>query len=168
MEDISVSTIVKVDTTITVTSDTPTSNVVVDSAEPVTVLSSGSQGPQGIPGNSITYEVSVAGGTMSGHRMVTVNESGKLIYADNTIASHANKVLGMITSAVVLDDIVNVYTTKTVTEMSWSWNIDEPLYLSTNGTITQVPPTTGFLLIVGFAVTSTKIFLDIGSPIILA
>lgn len=168
MDDLSVSTIVKLDTTITVTSETPNNAVVLESPEILTVVSGGSQGPPGIPGSAFTYEVAVAGTTLGGHRMVTTNASGKLIYADSSISGHANKVMGMITNATTLDELVNVYTTGTITEMSWSWNIDEPLYLSTNGQLTQTPPTTGFLLIVGFPVTSTKIFIDLVSPIILA
>lgn len=168
MDDLSVSTIVKLDTTITVTSETHNNAVVIESPETLTVLSGGSQGPPGIPGSAFTYEVAVAGSTLGGHRMVTTDAQGKLIYADSSIPGHANKVMGMVINASTLDDVVNVYTTGTITEMSWSWDIDEPLYLSINGQLTQTPPTTGFLLIVGFAVTSTKIFIDLVTPIILA
>jgi hypothetical protein len=166
--DIQSSIVVEGSNSNTVT-NSDTSNVVSENNITDTVVSSGgSQGPQGIQGNAFTYEMMMSGSIMSGHRMVTVNTNGKLIYADSTVPSHASRVIGIIISSVVVDELTQVYITGSVEEPSWTWDINEPIYLSTNGQLTQTPPLTGFLLIVGFPITSTKIFIDLVTPIILA
>ena len=128
----------------------------------------GPQGIQGIPGPtggvSLIYPAGVA---LGGHRMVILDDAGLAVYADNTIAAHANKVLGMTTGAASLGASATIQTGGELTEPSWTWTLDVPIYLSANGLLTQTPPTTGFSLIVGFPITATKIFINLREPIFL-
>ena len=104
---------------------------------------------------------------MSGHRMVVLNDNQQVIYASNLNPLHANKVLGMTIGAVISGDI-GVQTGGPLEESSWDWILNVPIWLNDSGLMIQVPPTSGFSLIVGFPITFKEIFIDIREPIILA
>ena len=127
----------------------------------------GPQGAQGIPGpvggSALQYP---AGAALSGHRMVVL-EAGLAIYADKDTPAHAGKVLGMTTGAAALGELATIQTGGELTEPSWAWTLDQPIFVGVTGTLTQTPPATGFVLTVGFPITATKIFLAIGEPTIL-
>jgi hypothetical protein len=145
-------------TEITTTTDTVTT---------IEYISVGPQGPPGTGGGSSDLSI-VAAVALGGHRIVVPDENGKAIYADNTILSHANKVLGMTTGAVAESGTATVRIEGEITESSWTWTLDIPVWLSTNGLMTQTPPTTGFSLIIGFPISATKLFIDIREPIFLS
>jgi hypothetical protein len=42
-----------------------------------------------------------------------------------------------------------------ITEGSWTWTLGQEVFLSTNGLLTQTPPTSGFLEGVGFPLSPT-------------
>ena len=42
----------------------------------------------------------------------------------------------------------------------WSWDTSKPIYLGSDGLPTQVPPTTGLMLIVARPATPTKIYIN--------
>jgi hypothetical protein len=84
-----------------------------------------------------------------------LNDIGEAIYADNTILSHANKILGMTTEATL---------TGAITDSSWSWVLNTPIWLSSSGLLTQVAPVTGFSLIVAFPISTTKIYINLREP----
>lgn len=107
---------------------------------------------------------SVAGEDLSGHRMVRI-ESGSAWYASNADQSHAGKVAGITTGAAVATDPVSVQTQGLMTEPSWSWT-PGPVYLGADGALTQTPPTSGFLLIVGRAIDTTKLLIGIQTPVL--
>lgn len=137
----------------------------------------GPRGPQGEPGVkgdkgdpggiTITRTTSTA---ISGHRMVLLDGSGLVDYASNTSLSHATRIVGMTTNAAALGDSVNIAMYGEVTEPSWNWDISKPVYLGGDGYLTQVEPsapTAKFSVVVGFPVTPTTLFINIGIPITL-
>jgi hypothetical protein len=135
------------------------------------VIFGGEQGPSGPPGppgptggDALQYQ---AGEALGGHRMVVLDDTGKAIYADNTVLSHANKVLGMTTGAASMGYTAMIQTGGEMTEPSWSWVLDTPIWLSSSGMLTQVAPVTGFSLIVAFPITATKVFINLHEPIFL-
>lgn len=152
-----------------VVSEEESSTEIKTTTDTVTTIESISVGPQGPPGTGGTSsDLSiVAAIVLGGHRIVVPDSNGKAIYADNTISSHANKVLGMTTGAVAEGGTATVKTVGEITEVSWSWTLDTPVWLSANGLMTQTPPTTGFSLIIGFPISETKLFLDLREPIFL-
>jgi len=125
------------------------------------------QGEKGEPGTAagmiIEYPIEYP---VSGHRIVVLNADSKVIYADNTEPTHANKVLGMTTGAATVGD-VPVQRGGRLIEPSWSWILDTPIWLSSSGLMTQTPPSTGFSMIVGFPITATEIFIGIREPLFL-
>jgi len=128
-------------------------------------------GPEGIAGPTgpagatvLTY---TAGVNLSGHRMVVLDDSALVIYADITVAAHVSKVVGMTTGAAMAGADATIQTGGELIEPSWSWTLNIPIWLSTDGLLTQVAPVSGFSLIVGFPITATKIFISIREPIFL-
>lgn len=125
----------------------------------------GRQGEPGVSGAShiLTYP---AGEILSGHRMVVLND-GEAFYADSTILNHANRVVGMTTGAAMLGADVPIHTEGEITEPSWNWTLDVPVWLGLTGLLTQVVPTSGFSLIIGFPLSAVKLFISIREPIFL-
>ena len=125
------------------------------------------KGDRGVPGATagMTVEYPVAY-PMSGHRIVVLDGNQQAIYASNLTPSHAFKIVGMTTMAVISGDIP-IQTGGPLTETSWNWILDIPIWLSEDGLMTQTPPTSGFSLIVGFPNSQTSMFIDIHEPVML-
>lgn len=112
----------------------------------------------------------IAGENLSGHRMVLVNTSHEAIYASNDNLAHADSVFGLTTNAALTGNAVEVVREKEVQEPSWSWVVGGAIYLGANGALIQSAPVSPalFLLCVGFATATDRMFVSVGTPIILA
>ncbi len=141
--------------------------LVVEGDEQVTLLETGTQGPAGAPGQPGEATLSlVAGGPIGGHRVVR-SLAGVAVYADQNTVPDAVCVLGISKGAASAGAEVQVQLMGTMDEPSWSWTPDQPLFVGPAGTLTQTPPATGYRLIVGVALTATKINIGLKMPIIL-
>ena len=133
----------------------------------------GPSGPRGLPGvsgnSSYNYPCLE---NMSGHRAVILDSSGtKVIYASSDTLSHGNAVIGISTNAAIANDNVMVIRDGAMMEPSWTWIPDQAVYLGLDGVLTQTPPSYPsdlFLLVIGFSVNPTTLFIKIGEPIILS
>lgn len=147
------------------------SSVVLEPLEAATIVVTGGIGPRGLPGRDAQAYSLVSNNTLGGQRFLYVNSLGTLSYASNDLADSANSILGFSTQSVVPGGSVSLINNQEVTESSWSWVPNLPIYLAQNGLFTQTPPSqsTGalFSLIVAFPVSATKIFIRLGSPIFL-
>lgn len=121
----------------------------------------------GFTGNEVvSYEAATA---LLQYRAVVINSSGKAIYADNTINAHGTKVLGItLEAAAAPGDAVNIRNYGQVENALWSWVLDTPIYLDTDGQLTQTAPTSGFRLQVAFPISPIRIFIDINDPVYLS
>ena len=142
--------------------------ITTDAVDIIEIVSAGivpgPKGADGLPGGStLSYP---AGEVLSGHRMVVL-ENGELFYASKDVAAHATKVLGMTVGATMQSEIAEVQTGGEIVEPSWAWTLDVPVWLSVNGLLSQVPPTSGFSLIIGFPISSTKLLIRISEPLFL-
>lgn len=129
----------------------------------------GVPGIQGIPGEAGTYS-NIAGTVLSGHRVVMLNQSAKVIYANSTDINAIRYILGITLNAAPYNELVNVKMIGIITEPSWNWDTTLPIYLGSNGQLTQIIPTyptSSFLLVVGNPITQQSIYVNIGFPIIL-
>lgn len=90
--------------------------------------------------------------TLSGHRAVTCNRDGMLIYADKDTPEHGHKLLGITTHAAESGSFCTVLRYGELTEPSWSWETDKPVFVGEAGMLTQTPPETGFSVIIGFPI----------------
>lgn len=117
------------------------------------------------PLNEISSEVVYkSGGNLSGHRAIKI-EDNKAYYASNTILSDAYKIIGISTGASMIDEDCIINTFGELTEPSWNWEEGKPIFLGTNGTLTQTCPSSGFILQIATVINSKKIFIDIKIPL---
>jgi hypothetical protein len=159
-------TTVKISSSDVVTVDTSDS-IRVETPEQLVVVSSGTQGPPGIPGDSINYVHMVAGQNLSGHRAVYTNNAGKLEYADKDIAISADRLVGITTGAANTDSIAEVQIVGLLEEPSWNWDISGLIYIGSSGILTQSIPSSGYYYSIAFPVTPTKIFINKQPPIVI-
>lgn len=110
-----------------------------------------------------SQETVEASENLGGHRVVTVEG----YYASKDTDTDKFKILGLTTGAVSIGATATVQTFGRITESSWNWTVGDPVFLSTNGQLTQTIPTTGFRQIIGIPITTTTLFVDISEPIIL-
>ena len=146
-----------------------TSTIEILYSNPAVAIEVIQQGPPGVDGEDGGSIDTTSGESLSSNRLVYVEKSdGKVYYADNTNTDHLHSVLGITQTAVGAEESVNVLYFGLKTNTGWAWNmtIDTSLYLSTNGLLTQTPPTTGFLMPVGFATTATTAFIRLDTPTI--
>lgn len=149
----------------------PAQQVVVADRTVAGVVAVGQQGPAGPqgdigPAGGSAIDV-VAGAALGGHRVVYLDANHKAQYASNQTASHALIALGLTLGAAALDETVSVQRSGEVTEPSWSWTLEQPVYLGANGLLTQTAPTSPALFqrIVGFPTAATKLFLALREPV---
>ncbi len=109
----------------------------------------------------------IASAALSGHRVVRSLGATQVAYADPSNVSHATHVLGMTTHAAAFSSPIDVLTFGEIEESSWSWVPDGLIYFAANGVLTQVSPVAGFTQVVGFALSSTKIMVELRAPIML-
>lgn len=133
---------------------------------PVIVVTQGLQGPPGIPGQQfISYLTAQA---LGGQRVVYLFAAGLVDYLDPNNLLHCLSLTGLTMGAAGAGATVLVQAFGEMTEPSWAWTPEQPVYAGANGVLTQVLPTGGCVLILGIAVTPTTLFLNPQFPIVLA
>lgn len=100
---------------------------------------------------------------LGGHRIVTVDG----YYADCNDINTMYKVAGLIISASASGNEVDAYIKGEITESSWNWELGKPLFLGSNGLLTQELPVTGYILKLGIPKLNNTILLDINQQIII-
>ena len=97
------------------------------------------------------------------YKMVALNANGETILASALQLTQVDKILG------ILDNSGQTVTFGSVTNPSWTWTPDQALYLGGNGEIVTTSTVDGasFSLKIGYAITSTKAFIKIGTPVVL-
>jgi len=128
----------------------------------VALLAVAKQGPPGKDGNPLLKKICAT--NISGHKAVTVDNSGKVIYADNSIPSHATKVVGVTITAGLANQEVTIVPNGEIIEPTFNWLPDIPVFLGPNGLLTQTVPTAGFILMLGFPTSQTSMVVDIKAP----
>lgn len=127
-------------------------------------------------GNRLTVNVSgstastmsgtyIASETMGGHRVVRSTGAGEVGYADSSTAGHGDDTVGITTSAVGIGENVEVLHNGYIYFIGWAWTVGQPIFLGTNGLLTQTPPSSGFVQVVGHAADTDTMFLSIETPI---
>ena len=136
--------------------DCPTKTVVIDE---------GARGPRGL--SDLFFLNRIANSNLGGHRAVISNEDGTLDYADSSNVGHLGKVLGIIVRSTLAGQRVDVIRGGLLEFEGWSFDTDLPVYLATNGLLTQNPASAGFSQILGFAESPAGLFVNLREPILL-
>lgn len=132
------------------------------------VVSRGGTGRPGPPGQSgATYLTYVADGAIGGQRVVRATTAGKVGYVDPSDPAQAHAAIGLTMGAATDGASINVQFSGEMTEPSWAWAANQPIFAGANGVPTQTPPTTGFQAAIGVAISATSLVIQIKSPIVL-
>ncbi|GAA5785661.1 hypothetical protein [Chitiniphilus shinanonensis] len=127
----------------------------------------GRQGPPGPAG-----PIGPAGGsaftrrrgeTLSALRVV-YEQAGEVFALDYRDAAHIGQLLGLTLTAGDAGSEVDVQRSGAIDDAGWSWT-PGPVWLGVAGALTQVPPADGFDVLVGAAVSATRLILDVSDPI---
>src|SRR6476619_1584763 len=99
----------------------------------------------------------IAAQAIAGHRAVVLNEANELVYASNEVLTHAYGPLYLSLNAASAGDSVAIARDGLVQESSWIWQPEHPIFLSTEGQLTQdlaqIRSVPGFLLTVAIALS---------------
>lgn len=127
------------------------------------VQNAGLEGPAGADGDIVTL---TANGALGGQRVVIGDGLGGASYADSSNTAHRGKVIGITTAAAIDTAPVTIRVAGEMEELAWSWSIGE-VYFNSSGVLTQTPPASGFVQVVGTAIAPTKIAVNVQVPILL-
>ena len=97
------------------------------------------------------------------YKVVALNATANTVLASALDIAQVDKVLG------VLDVSGETVTFGSITNVSWAWTPEQSLYLGSNGDIVATSTINGaaFSLKLGYAISATKAFIKIGTPIVL-
>ena len=116
-------------------------------------------------GGGATESLNVEFDNSSGvaYKVVALNVSANTVLASALDIAQVDKVLG------VLDVSGETVTFGSITNVSWAWTPEQSLYLGSNGDIVTTSTINGavFSLKLGYAISATKAFIKIGTPIVL-
>ena len=99
-----------------------------------------------------------AGEDIGGHRAVIIS-GGQAFHADHTDTTQIGQYAGITSGAATTGNPVTVHHDGELEEASWTWT-PGPIYVSTNGTLTQTKPTTGWIMNAAVALTATRILIQ--------
>lgn len=137
--------------------------LVEPTAAPAVVVAAGTQGPQGrqgVPGPEAGAAFQrVAGETLSALRVI-YELAGEVFGLDARDGEHVDQLLGVTLTAAQPGDAINVQRSGAIDDAGWSW---QPglVWLGADGALTQQPPVDGFAVLIGTAVSATRITLNI-------
>lgn len=118
----------------------------------------GDKGDTGASGALSSYSY-IAGEALGGHRGIVI-DNNIAYHADNTNLNHINKPIGISSNSSSLGGNVTVVFFGELEEVSWNWDITKPIFIGTNGLLTQIPTISGFSCIIATPITTTKIFIE--------
>lgn len=136
--------------------------VVRQQTRTVAVAAPGPQGPAGPAGGAVIERT--ANAALGGHRVVRSIGVALVDYASSDNPVHGDDTLGLTITAAQAGASVDVLRNGAVTFNGWAWSAGEPVFLAVNGGLTQVPPSEGFVQVIGHAESPTTLFLDIQPP----
>ena len=128
------------------------------------LVEQGGQGPPGVPGPAGGSALQrLAGETLSALRLV-YELDGEVFALDSGDADHIDMLLGITLTAAAAGEPVNVQRSGVIDDGGWSWTPGR-VWLGVDGRLTQTPPVAGYDVLIGSAVSATRITLNITDPI---
>ena len=133
------------------------------------VVTRGIPGPQGRPGEPGPAGGAalqrLAGEPLSALRVVWEDELGYVRALDASDEAHVFRLLGLTSTAAQYAEPVNVMRSGVMEDDSWNWLPGARLYLGASGAVTSTPPTSGFDVLIGTALSPKRIALNLQDPI---
>lgn len=136
----------------------PESQVVV-----VTQALQGLPGPPGPASGQVLQRT--AGQDMSALLAVYEDMFGDVWPADAAVEADVLALLGVTVSAAPGGQAVNVQRLGVIDDSGWSWVPGQRVYLAGQGRLTQDPPVSGYDVLIGMALSQTRLLLNLQDPI---
>jgi len=92
-------------------------------------------------------------------------KNGLVAYLDNQEIENAFLFYGIVSSS---GTNIQVQTSGIFTDMGLSLVLTEPIYVGNNGFLSQIPPLSGFSLVIGYPVTTNSFLIQKSQPIFLS
>lgn len=126
-----------------------------------------SQGPAGPPGadGSAPQIQGLALENLSAGRAV-IMEGGAFKYFQPSDPLHLGRVVGITISSATTGSQVTVQTGGIVTDASFTFDPDTPIFVTADGELSSSPPTSGTIHLVGLSLAGDQILLNINFSII--
>jgi hypothetical protein len=140
--------------------------LVVSYPDPITVVQSYAGGVIITGASSSPGLELVAASNIGGHRIIAADSQGQAIIASSADQGHTHRILGLSPHAANTGTLIKIINQQIVEEPSWQWEAGKPLFLGINGVMIHAPPSLGFLLRCGVAITPTRAYIDIQQPIL--
>lgn len=154
--------VARVPTTVVVQREAAPKSVVVTRGVP------GRQGPRGPAGPAGGAVLVRTGMPLSGHSLVAQDAAGALVYADCTAALEAGAALGIVTDAYLAGEDAVVQTGFDVEHAGWAWAPGPVLLGAAGRPVQSLPPGAVFSQVIGWAVSPTRLRIDVQPPFILS
>jgi hypothetical protein len=107
-----------------------------------------------------------AGENISALRVLAIS-GNSYVYADPSDADSVWAIAGISTIAVASGQAAVPVRDRAITDTAWNWETGKPIFLGTNGTLTQVLPLSGFLVSIAQPLSPKTIFVSIEEAIAL-
>lgn len=107
-----------------------------------------------------------AASALSAYRIVK-REGSQIQYASSAVTGDAFKILGLLISPIASGSSGAAVVEGFLSNEAWNWTTGDPIFLGTDGTLTQTAPSSGFICQVATPIAPTEISLDIQPPIFL-
>jgi hypothetical protein len=104
----------------------------------------------------------VAAMTIPGHRAVMTDVNGRGVLVDPNAPTYTY--VGIARTAANVGSSFDAVVFGSITSDLWNWSPGLPVFPIANGRLTQTPPTSGILHIIGIAVSPTMIILNAAPP----
>lgn len=114
-------------------------------------------GRQGTPGEAGVAGY-VAGEILGGHRCVSLHDDGMVYY---TAPGTFHLLAGITEHAANVGADVRVRISGKITDPSFAFTPDMPVFCGTDGILTQIEPASGDILLVGWAVSPTVMMVNV-------
>ena len=123
-------------------------------------VSTGSTGGGGV---AESLNVQFSNSTGATYKVVALDSTANTVLASASDITQVDKILG------ILDSSGETVTFGSITNPSWTWTAEQSLYLGSNGDVVTTSTINGaaFSLKLGYAISATKAFIKIGTPIVL-
>jgi len=100
---------------------------------------------------------------LSAHRAVIINNFG---FADYITLDSWSGCVGISTHSALENENIKIQTFGEIYEVSWNWSVGLPVFALSNGFMSQTPDDE-FVVVLGTAISSNKILINLESPILL-
>jgi hypothetical protein len=119
--------------------------------------------PPGSPISTVATLNLTASTNISGLTAVATS-NGQAVTASS---SQAAPVVGIATGGALAGADVTVQYEGPIADTSWNWTFNQPIFIATNGVLTQTAPTEGYSQIIGYPINATSLLIDLQAPITL-